>query len=125
MSRKNLGMKNGTHCCMAALVLALVAGVGQATTLYWGGGTTDIPNGTPIATNAYALNGVWNLTTKNWATDSTGTTYVAWVNDPAAWAYLGPFTNALTTVPVITQAVDVVLNGIIRSPPRGMRYLAR
>ena len=48
--------------------LMLLAATAHATDLYWGGGTTDITNGTalPLTTTGTNLIGTWNTTTKNW-----------------------------------------------------------
>lgn len=43
--------------------------------IYWGGGSTDIANGTPIPTNNHQLRGIANKTTYNWANDAYGNTY--------------------------------------------------
>lgn len=94
------------------IVLLAVAGLdAMAATYYWAGGKTDIANGTPISTNYAALSGVWDLTTKNWATDPNGTTYVAWPNTGSDIAYLMPLQGG-TAGSVITQTVDVVAAGL-------------
>ena len=50
-----------------------------AGTLWWGGGSADIPPLTPTAANAGAA-GVWNAGAKNWAVDAEGSQYVSWLN---------------------------------------------
>ena len=93
-----------------AVCIALSATpVVQALDLYWAGGTTDIPDNTPISSNAVKLCGVWNTSTKNWAIDRNGTTYVAWTNGANNAAFLSPYTNTSSCV-TITAAVDIVLN---------------
>lgn len=43
--------------------------------MYWGGGSSDIANGTPIPVNNHQLRGIANKTTYNWANDPYGNTY--------------------------------------------------
>ena len=105
---------------MLILLLSLVTGLAQAGTLYWAGGTTDIPNGTPISSNCVNLCGVWDVTTRNWATDSNGTTYVAWTNGSNSVAYLSPFTNMASVT--ITASVDIVVNRITADLSRAGKY---
>ena len=95
-----------------AIMLSRIGGSGGI--LYWGGGTTNIPDNTPISTNPASLSGVWDTTTKNWSTDSNGTTYVAWSNSGTDnWAYLPSFGTTNSTVfAAITQVVDMVANRI-------------
>jgi len=63
----------------AGFIAALTSHV-VAAPLYWGGGTTDIANATPVAGG----NGDWTPTTANWSTDASGTTYQAWAADSIA-----------------------------------------
>lgn len=64
----------------AFLFSALAISSGQAGPLYWGGGTTDIADGTPIpaATTSAPLSGNWDTVTKNWSADPTTTIYQAY-----------------------------------------------
>jgi hypothetical protein len=83
-------------------LLALgTAGLLQAQTLYWGGGTSDITDGTAIPSTVAGLTGTWNDTLENWSNNATSTVYDPWTT--GAFANLGYFTDAsgnaiLTTV---------------------------
>jgi len=77
-------------------------------TLYWGGGSGDIPNGTPLATTAAALTGTWSATAKNWSVDEFGSQYVAWRGGNDATAYLrirgtGSAVITLATAPELNR----------------------
>ena len=78
---------------LAGLVLATLLTVsGQAGTLFWGGGSTDITPPQPLPWNFTntTLSGTWNTTAKNWATDGAGTLYTNWSNTGTAnHAYFG------------------------------------
>ncbi len=69
-------------------------------TQYWGGGTVDIADGTPVG----YTNGTWNWTTKNWANDATGTTYSSW---RGGWADFG------TSNAVVNISGDIMVQGMI------------
>jgi len=64
----------------AFLFSAIAASSVQAGPLYWGGGTADIADGTPIpaATLSAPLSGNWDTVTKNWTADPTTTVYQAY-----------------------------------------------
>lgn len=66
---------------LACLITLLSSTVSPSATLYWAGGTNDIPDGTPLPIYPISLmDGTWDTNTLNWATDTNGTTYVAWSN---------------------------------------------
>ena len=76
MNRKLLGLGIGL------LVAMIIVGSGpaMAQTLYWGGGTNDISNGTALPQTDAGLSGTWNGSTKNWATNSSGTAYTNFIS---------------------------------------------
>jgi autotransporter-associated beta strand protein len=77
-------------------LLALgTAGLLQAQTLYWGGGTTNIGNGTPIPSTNSGLTGNWTDTLQNWSNHPTTTVYGQWSN--GAFANLGYFADTNTS----------------------------
>jgi autotransporter-associated beta strand protein len=90
-------------CALAlAFPCLLVSPARAQTTLYWAGGTTNIADGTAIPATWSSLNGTWNLTTENFATNTSGTTYdpwtdgsifsgtfAGWINDRSAVITLG------------------------------------
>ena len=111
MSRKNeAGVLMG-----AVVVAAMLAGpVAQAATVYWGGGKSDIANGTPIPTGATAPYGVWDTTIKNWATDANGTSYAAWSSSGSDTAVLQNLVlNNQGVVAELTQTVDLAVGRIV------------
>ena len=78
--------RNFLQSAAVTAALMLLAATAHATDLYWGGGTTDITNGTalPTTTTGINLQGTWDTTTKNWSNNATSTVYQAWttsVND--------------------------------------------
>ena len=78
--------RNLLQSAAVTAALVLLAATAHATDLYWGGGTTDITNGTalPLTTTGTNLTGTWDTTTKNWSNNATSTVYQAWnssVND--------------------------------------------
>lgn len=85
----------------------------SANTLYWAGGTNDIADGTPLPTDLANLAGTWDTTLKNWATDSSGTTYTNWTSGADVTA---SFATAVTTksisYPWVMLAADITLNTI-------------
>jgi len=64
------------------LSLAILPGQAAAQTLYWGGGSSDITG--PLALPANAVNGTWDATIQNWASDPVGDGYQAWASGAAA-----------------------------------------
>ena len=80
-------------------------------TLYWGGGTTDIADGTPIPLTAAGQVGTWDKTTKNWSIDAAGSKYVAWTDGVDMTAHFVSFPVSGTAT--ITLEDDVTLNKII------------
>ena len=76
MNRKLLGLGIGL------LVAMIIVGSGpaMAQTLYWGGGTNDISNGTALPQTDAGLSGTWNGSTKNWATNTSGTAYTNFIS---------------------------------------------
>jgi autotransporter-associated beta strand protein len=80
-------------------LLALgTAGLLQAQTLYWGGGTSDITDGTAIPSTVAGLTGTWNDTLENWSNNATSTVYDPWTT--GAFANLGYFTDASGNAPL-------------------------
>ena len=80
-------------------------------TLYWGGGSRDIPPLTPIPVgSALALNGVWDKKTKNWSIDPEGSQYVAWEDGDHMVAV---FTTRAAAEPVVKLADNVALNVLV------------
>ncbi len=59
-------------------IFVVVAGLAAApaATVYWGGGTVDITDGTPPSD----VGGDWSQSISNWASDALGTTYQTWNN---------------------------------------------
>jgi len=76
-----------------SLSLTLSAASAQAqTTLYWGGGTSNITSGNAIPTTVAGLTGTWNDSLQNWSNAYSPTVYSAWGN--GSIANLGYFTDA-------------------------------
>jgi len=68
-----------------SLSLTLTAASAQAqTTLYWGGGTSNVANGTALPTTTAGGNGTWNTTLQNWALSQNGSSYGAWTDNQVA-----------------------------------------
>ena len=98
------------------LTLGLFSAAASANTLYWGGGTTNIPNGTLLPTNS--VPGTWNLTTANWSTTTNGVTYTNWPSTGTAnAAYLGYGLGTGAGNYYVTQSVNVALNQLIVKTP--------
>lgn len=96
-----------------ALVATCAAmGTAWGGTLYWGGGTTNGPNGTALPTTfSLALSGTWNTTTNNWSVDTNGTTYQAWSNAGTNLAIVGQgVTSYVANNPIITLGTDITAN---------------
>lgn len=96
---------------VVAVFLSVFQGA-SAADYYWGGGKVDLSGPLPTGTNEPS--GVWNATLKNWSTDLSGSSYVAWPNTGADTAWL---TNLrlvnLAAVPAITQTVDMTVGRIV------------
>ena len=114
-------MKNNTMR-LAFLSLLLAASAAHADVLHWGGGSTDIADGTALPTNGAAFSGVWNTTTKNWAASPAPGPYSAFVQ--GAMADLGYVAMTNSTDAVITNAADIVLSGLM-SVTHGNNYNQR
>lgn len=78
-------------CIALCLALCLTVMPGSAADKYWGGGNTDIADGTPIPYDTNALVGTWNATLKNWAASPNGATYTTFADGD--YAQLGYYTN--------------------------------
>jgi hypothetical protein len=100
---------------LAAALIVQLAGQGSlAADYYWGGGKVDLANGTPIPMGTNEPNGVWDATIKNWATDRSGTTYVAWPNTGSDTAWFNNLSLvSYSALPVITQTVDMTVGRIV------------
>ena len=82
-------------------VVVATLGAAQVKALYWGGGSSDILNGTPLPCVNTQLSGTWDLTTKNWSVDTAGTQYVAWEN--------GEDRVAVFSLPIVNTPVNITL----------------
>lgn len=84
--------------------------------IYWGGGSTDIANGTPIPTNSHQLNGNWDTSTYNWSTDPHGTTYEGYQNHAVAvMRYTGATNGSGSANAMINVLNNVKLSSLITS----------
>ena len=90
--------------CCALLALAAPAAFAQST-LWWSGGTTNITDGTALATNWANMNGTWGTTIKNFATDTNGTTYSAWVNGSAMRVFSSGYSTNTSPAQDITNTM--------------------
>ena len=81
-----------------------------ADTYFWGGGSNDIANDTPIPLATNTLTGNWSTTTKNWA-DSifSPNTYSAWSN--GSIASFGYFASG--TGPRVKMETDITVGGMV------------
>ncbi len=95
MNKKQMGWGIGL------LVAMIIVGSGpaMAQTLYWGGGTNDISNGTALPQSDAGLSGTWTGSTKNWATNSSGTAYTNSISG-ASINLVGLNTSASATITV-------------------------
>ena len=98
----------------ALFTLVLLASPALAqTTLYYSGGTTNIIDGTAVVTNWANMSGTWGGATKNFATDTNGTTYAAWSSNSVfrsfSSGYAYNFTGENITNTIIS---DVAAAGI-------------
>ena len=109
-----------TRLAAFAFILALAAPAAFAqSTLYWSGGTTDITGPLAIPTNYSSLTGIWDGTTKNFATDTNGTTYAAWSNGAVFSGFWAGFTaNSQYSYVNLTNA-DPTVSGISIQIDRG------
>jgi len=97
----------------ASLALTLTAASAQAqTTLYWGGGTSNVVNGTALPTLSANLTGTWDTSTTNWSNAYSPTVYAAWGN--GSIANLGYFTNASGNANM-TISGNKTFNGMVAS----------
>jgi hypothetical protein len=97
----------------ASLSLTLSAASAQAqTTLYWGGGTSDIVNGTALSTTNSTLTGNWTDSTTNWSSAFSPTVYAAWGN--GSIANLGYFTDVSGNANM-TISGNKTFNGMVAS----------
>ena len=97
-----------------ALVIGMAAGADAQIPLYWGGGSTDRADGTPLPVTSNGLVGVWNNSTRNWAVDGAGSSYVSFTS--SAYGVLGFFND--TPAGVVTRVnirmdTNVYLNGLL------------
>ncbi len=92
----------------AVLMVGMAVWPCLGNTLFWGGGTNDIVDGTALSHDNAELSGTWDDTTKNWASDSSGTTYVPYAD--GAFIQWGWFTN--TTSASIVLATNITFSGM-------------
>ena len=82
----------------------------QTRALYWGGGSGDIPNGTPLPTTQAAMNGTWDKRARNWCLDPHGRNYTTWQDGDDRVAVVAyPESNLMVTM---TLATNVALNRV-------------
>ena len=85
----------------------------NAASLYWAGGTTDITDGTAIPTLYSSLNGTWNSSTKNFATNTLGPTYQAWTDGSSFSGSFGGFAADFSAqTSTVTLASNISLPGM-------------
>ena len=106
------------------LTLVLLGTAAAANTLYWGGGTTNIPDGTRLSTNTAALSGTWNLTTTNWSMTTNGVAYTNWSNTGTAnGVYIGyGIIGDPHAYSYITQTVNMAVNHLFVNLPFAYAY---
>jgi len=96
-----------------SLSLTISAAYAQAqTTLYWGGGTSNITSGNAIPTTVAGLTGTWNDSLQNWSSAYSPTVYAAWGN--GSIANLGYFTDASGNANM-TISGNKTFNGMVAS----------
>ena len=101
-----------TATSLVAIVLLATPARSQST-LYWSGGTTNITDGTPVVTNWTGLNGTWGGATKNFATDTNGTTYDAWSSNSVFRSFSTGYGYNFTGENITTTLIsDVAAAGI-------------
>ena len=91
----------------------LAASAAQADVLHWGGGHADLADDTALPTTGDAFSGVWNATTKNWATSPAPGTYGAFVQGALADLGYVYMTTDSGKSAVITNESDLVLSGLM------------
>ncbi len=99
-----------TAFSLVAIVLLATPARSQST-LYWSGGTTNITDGTAVVTNWANLNGTWGTSTKNFATDTNGTTYSAWSNGARLSVFSSGYTADAQDI-TNTMITDMTASGI-------------
>ena len=106
-------LKTSSHLAgiFLAFLLAAPAAFAQST-LYYSGGTADITDGTPVVTNWANLSGTWGTGTKNFATDTNGTTYSAWVDGSAMQVFSSGYTTNSTEDITNTMVTDMTMAGL-------------
>ncbi len=101
-----------TRIAAFAFILALASPAAFAQSTYsWGGGSTNITDGTVLATNWVNLTGTWDTTTKNFTTNN-GTNYSAWSNGGAFNAFVAGFATNATEYATITNAENLSVSSI-------------
>ncbi len=109
----NTHFSNPTARLATLLLFTLGFAPINAATLYYGGGTADITDGTSLPTDRANLTGDWDTTTQNWATDTAGTTYTNWDNsDTTAEAFFGSGVTASNGTPTVTLQEAISVNRI-------------
>jgi len=91
--------------------LALALSESLRADLYWGGGTSDVANGTALPTTTAGGNGTWNTTLKNWALSQNGSSYGAWTNNQVA--NFGFYSNNASEA--VTIAGNHTIGGLVFS----------
>ena len=91
--------------------LALLLTAPLRADLYWGGGTSNIANGTALPTTTAGGNGTWNTGLQNWAISQNGSSYGAWANNQVA--NFGFYSNNATEA--VTIAGNHTIGGLVFS----------
>jgi autotransporter-associated beta strand protein len=102
--------RTGASALMAVMTMALT-GWGQ--TLYWGGGHTDKADGAPLPTAGAEFSGVWNTTTRNWASSPAPGAYGAFAQGALADLGYATITTDTGKSAVITNETDLILSGLM------------
>lgn len=107
-------MKLRRHVALGTLVSLSLCASSSAATLFWDGGTVNLPGNGNAASNP-AANGTWDSgTIKNWDVAPSGSPYVAWSNsfaDTAAFAGTARTVTVSGTVQV--GSINVATAGYI------------
>lgn len=115
----NQGLRDWVRALALFAACTGVSGFGN--TLYWGGGNTDITDGTALSHDNVELSGTWDGTTRNWATDSAGTTYAPYSD--GAFIQWGWFTNmASASITLTTNASFSGMCGCMNAITNGYSY---